>query len=174
MKFLSLAAALFSLCLCSTVNAVPITKVQTFNQILEANDSFHFMFVDLADYGFVAGVDRVYDWVGDATITLELREANTETPSDYSFFRIFMDQGRQYGIVDNEDWFGDAFFNQRGRLIPYITLENGRAWLGDITVTFDLLQNKNAEVPEPLPLVLMTLGLFAIGLRRKKIRIVNN
>ena len=168
MKLLSIAAGIFSLCLISTANAVPITKVQTVDQILEGGESFHFLFVDLAEYGFVAGVDRVYDWVDQASITFEFRNIDPEAYNDFVFFRISMDQGRQYGRVDDEDWVGDAFFNQRGRLIPYVTMESESAWLGDVTVNFELLQNKNVAVPEPLPLALMGLGLFAIGMRRYK------
>ncbi len=169
MKFLSIAAGIFFLCLFSRAQAVPITKVQTYDQVMRGE--FHFIFVDLADYGFVAGVDKVRNWVGDARITFEFRDIESPGP-DYgdepAFLWIFMDQGRQFGRVSDEDWEGYAFFNDRGRLIPYVTVHDKGAWLGDVTVTFDLLQNKNADVPEPLPLALMGLGLFAIAVRRYK------
>jgi len=164
MKLLKIVTAIFSLCAFSEANAVLITKVQTFNQTFEADESFHFIAVDLADYGFVAGTDRVRDWVGDSRITFEFRD-NGPDPFGSAFLSIYMDQARQYGRVGEEDWEGYAAFNQRGRVIPYVTVSEESAWLGDVTVNFELLRG-NVEVPEPLPITLMGLGLFAFGLRR--------
>lgn len=119
MKFLKIAVAIFSLCFFVNANAVPITKVQTFDQVMLGE--FHFLFVDLADYGFVAGVDKVRDWIGPhASITFEFRDVEPPGPGYYedsAFLWIFMDQGRQFGRVSDEDWVGYAFFNQRGKLI---------------------------------------------------------
>ncbi|MET0357331.1 MAG: PEP-CTERM sorting domain-containing protein [Cellvibrio sp.] len=173
MKLLKIAVAIFFLCIFSTANAVPITKVQTFDRVIESGEEFHFIFVDLADYGFVAGVDKVYDWVRNSTLTFEFRDVEPPGPGhweDSAFLWIFTDQARQFGRVSDEDWVGYAAFNQRGRLIPYVSVYEESAWLGDVTVTFDLLQNKNVEVPEPLPVALMSLGLFAIGMRRYRNR----
>jgi len=169
MKFLSMIAGVFSFCFISSANAVLITEVKSFNQIIDSN--FHFIFADLADYGFVAGKDKVRDWVGDANITFEFRDPEytpDKDPIDSPFVSVFMDQGRFYGRATNEDWERQAIFNQAGRLIPYIHPDE-HIWLGDITLTFDLLQNRNVEVPEPLPLALLSIGLFAIGMRRYKI-----
>ena len=173
MKFLSIAASIFSLCLFSSAYAIPITKVQTFDRVIERGEEFHFIIVDLAEYGFVSGVDRVVDWVGPyAEITFEFRDVDYEPENEFgsAFLWIFMDQGRQFGRVEDEDWKGSAAFNRTGRLIPYVTVHDEKAWLGDVTVNFDLLQNKNIAVPEPLPIALISLGLIAIGMRRYKIR----
>jgi hypothetical protein len=172
MKFLKIVTAIFCLCIFSTASAIPITKVQTFNQTFAAGDSFHWIFVDLADYGFVAGKDKVSDWVSDSSITFEFRDYGPD-PFGSAFLSIFMDQARQFGRVGEEDWVGYAAFNQRGRLIPYVTVSEESAWLGDVTVNFELLRG-NLEVPEPLPITLLGLGLFAIGWRRYKNRIFKN
>lgn len=170
MKFLSIITGIFSLCVFSSANAVLITEVKTFNQIMESD--FHFILVDLADYGFVSGKDNVGNWVNNEKITFEFRDPEyypDKDPIDSPFISLFMDQGRFYGRATNEDWEAQALFNRAGRLIPYIDLEDD-IWLGKVTVTFDLLQNRHSTVPEPLPLVLMSLGLFVIGLRRYKSR----
>lgn len=172
MKLLKIVAAIFSLCVFPAANAIPITKVQTFNQTFEAGDSFHWIFVDLADYGFVAGKDRVGDWVTDSSITFEFRDYGPD-PFNSAFLSIFMDQARQFGRVGEEDWVGYAAFNQRGRLIPYVTVSEESAWLGDVTVNFELLRG-NVDVPEPLPMTLMGLGLVALGLRRYQSRLSKN
>jgi|GEM_PF-3850455 len=165
MKFLSIAAGIFFLSIFSAANAVQITKVESFNKIVDSE--FHFILADLADYGFVAGKDRVRDWLGDSTITLEFRDPEFgpgRDPIDAAFLSLFMDQGRFFNRATNEDWVLDAAFNQNGRLIPYLRVDDD-VWLGNISVTFDLLQSR-VDVPEPLPFVLLGLGVVAIGLRR--------
>jgi hypothetical protein len=167
MKFLSIVAGIFSLGIFSTANAVQITEVESFNKIVDSE--FHFILADLGDYGFVAGKDRVSDWISEATITLEFRDPEYgpgRDPIDAAFLSLFMDQGRFFNRATNEDWVLGAAFNQNGRLIPYLSVDDD-VWLGNISVTFDLLQSR-VDVPEPLPFVLLGLGLLAIRLGRFK------
>ena len=169
MKFLSILAGIFSFSIFSTANAVQITEVKSFNKI--ADSEFHFILADLADYGFVAGQDRLRDWLGEATITFEFRDPEygpNRKPEDAAFLSLFMDQGRYFNRASNEDWVLGAAFNRNGRLIPYLLVYDDDVWLGNVSVTFELLQNKNANVPEPLPLSLMGLGLLVIAIRRYK------
>src|SRR5687768_10698202 len=117
MKFLSIVAGILSLSIFSVANAVQITEVKSFNKIVDSE--FHFILADLADYGFVAGKDKVRDWVSDATITLEFRDPEygpDRDPIDAAFLSLFMDQGRHFNRATNEDWILGAAFNQNGRL----------------------------------------------------------
>ncbi|RYY76973.1 MAG: PEP-CTERM sorting domain-containing protein [Gammaproteobacteria bacterium] len=167
MKILSTVAGALSLCLASAANAIQITDVKTFDRIFEIGDEFHFMF-DLADYGFVKGRDTVVD----ASLTLEFRDPKAgpdRDPLEAPFISLFIDQGRQFMRVTDEDWIASAWFNENGHMIPYIKVDQDDVWLGDVTVNFEYLPGPDVEVPEPLPLVLISLGLLVIGLRRYKI-----
>lgn len=170
MKFLQICIGIFSLCLFSVAHATQITDIKTFDKIFANGESFNFSY-NLADYGFDANSDTL---VGQSVLTFEFRDP-TYSPDkdvfDRPFISLFIDQGRGYTRVFNEDWVVDnglAWFNEAGIMTPYLKVDVGDVWLGDVTLRFEFTPGATTEIPEPLPLMLMGIGLLTIVMRRYK------
>lgn len=170
MKFLQILIGIFSLCLFTSANAIQITDVKTFDKIFANGESFNFSY-NLADYGFDAERDTL---VGQTILTFEFRDP-TYTPDkdvfDRPFISLFIDQGRGYMRIFNEDWIVDnglAWFNEDGIMSPHLQVDVADVWLGNVTLNFEFVPGPGTQVPEPLPVVLMIFGLLAIATRRYK------
>lgn len=170
MKLLPLATGIFSLFIFSAAHAIQITDVKTFNQTFEYGGSFDFSY-NLADYGFDPERDRL---VGEAILTFEFRDLNYSPDKDFidrPFISLFIDQGRSFMRIYDEDWVVDnglPWFNEAGIMHPYLQIEGENTWLGNVTLNFEFTPGPETLVPEPLPVTLMGIGLLAIVMRRYK------
>ena len=166
MKFMHrVVNILFVILIASPASAYSVTDIKTFDRILKQGEEIHWLF-DLASYGFVAGRDKL---VGSPILTLELRDLKPGSLDEPPFISLFIDQGRSYHQVnDDQDWVVDGMpsFNRFGHMIPYLKVDVDDVWLGDVTLTFDFTPGPT-KIPEPAPLALIGLGLLATGLRQR-------
>ncbi len=52
-----------------------------------------------------------------------------------------------------------------------VLVSDGDVWLGDVKLDFEFTPGTPMQVPEPIPILLMGMGLLAIALGRHKLNV---
>ncbi|PUA27722.1 MAG: hypothetical protein B0W54_14370 [Cellvibrio sp. 79] len=142
-----------------------ITEVRALNQTINSGETLIWDY-DLAAYGFVAGRDTL----GNAQLRVEIRDPDYRPDKEWQdqpFVVLFFGH-REYMRVGIEDWVASSTFYDRDNITPAIAVTSTiPVWVGLATLTFEFTPGSTAYIPEPSPILLLTLGLCALALSRR-------
>ncbi len=142
-----------------------ITEVRALNQTINPGETLVWEY-DLAGYGFVAGRDKL----GEAELRVELRDPDYRPDKEWQEqpFVVLYFGHRDYMRVGIEDWIASSNFYDRDDISPAIAVTSDiPVWVGLATLTFEFIQGSTVYIPEPSPIILFAVGLFALGISRR-------
>lgn len=154
----------FLLLVSNIATAHVITEVRALNQTINPGETLVWDY-DLARYGFVAGRDTL----GEAQLTVEIRDPDYRPDKEWQEqpFVVLYFGHRDYMRVGIEDWVASSNFYDRDNITPAIAVTSDiPVWVGLATLTFEFIPGSTAYIPEPSPLILFVIGLFALAISR--------